>query len=696
MLEGLMKGLALWIYDLLLEIVEFIADSLLEVFNMDLAYFEANVPVTQEIVTIIIAAGWAILIGNLAFQSLKTMMSGIGFEGEDPKILFCRTFVFSFLLLASHQICEIGLGMTAYLNTLLQTPDAVRLDLPPLDVFAIPGSWLLVMIIGLVLMAQIVKFFFEIAERYVVLVMLTILAPLAFGVGGSKNTEDIFKGWARMYGSACLMMLFNTVFLKLLLSAMSNIPSGLGMLPWLMLVVAIARVARKIDDIVSRIGLNIARTGDPIGKGGVMYPIMVAKSLTQLVSKTASSNRTATGGPGIGWRPGNGGTGASPPPPSPPSSPSSGGTSGLGGGGVFSGNTAPHGHRGKGSASAPENGNATQPAMSVSSPSGTAHGKEPPPSRPPIGSRREQATPGDTTFEKDQQRRRSDAGRPPLSADSPVPDGVSSGRTGKALRNTGVASENPYSRPGAPSLSADSRRPNTPKQGSPNRSQQSNRKANIDIFRDDEPSGSVSPGPGVRGSRPVSTSENRTPPPPPSSASQSRTIRHGGNHTHTAANAATIQNPIRNMENPAERSVGSKSIAPPSSQVSSPMAGRVGRGTGGRSGGVTMPGGAQRAPSIQTGQQRSSVPAAGVPPTTSKKPSPHGITTSIRSGVDQSKQSPPPEAQPPRSRPVRYRMVDRAEGIRPKGETSSSPDSPSKYRSDRPAGAVPKLGGEAK
>ena len=252
MLEALTQGLALWIYGLLLEIVEFIADSLLQVFNMDLAYFEANVPATKEIVNIIIVAGWAILIGNLVFQAMKSMMSGIGFEGEDPKILFCRTFVFGFLLLASRQICEIGLGMTSKLNTMLKTPDAVKLELPPLDIFVIPGSWLLVMIIGLILMFQIVKFFFEIAERYVVVVMLTILAPLAFGVGGSKNTEDIFKGWARMFGSSCLMMLFNTVFLKLLLLAMGHVPDAAGMLPWMLLVVAIARVARKMDEIVAR------------------------------------------------------------------------------------------------------------------------------------------------------------------------------------------------------------------------------------------------------------------------------------------------------------------------------------------------------------------------------------------------------------------------------------------------------------
>ena len=45
---------------------------------------------------ILLAVGWALLLGNLVFQALRSMASGLGFEGEDPKLLFARTFVFWF------------------------------------------------------------------------------------------------------------------------------------------------------------------------------------------------------------------------------------------------------------------------------------------------------------------------------------------------------------------------------------------------------------------------------------------------------------------------------------------------------------------------------------------------------------------------------------------------------------------------
>jgi hypothetical protein len=135
----------------------------------------------------------------------------------------------------------------------------------------------LAIIVGLVLMVQFVKLFFEIGERYFLVGLLTILSPLAFATGGSRNTCDIFKGWARMYGSMCLMMVLNVIFLKILLSEMSVMPSGPSVIPWLIFVVAVARVARKIDSIVTRIGLNPAITGEGSGSripGMLSYMVM--------------------------------------------------------------------------------------------------------------------------------------------------------------------------------------------------------------------------------------------------------------------------------------------------------------------------------------------------------------------------------------------------------------------------------------
>ena len=280
-----------------------------------------------------IAVGRALLIGNLVFQAMRSMAAGLSFEGEDPVALGTRTFVFAFLLLASRQICAIGLNFTSAIMDLFQVPDAVEIITPDENAFGIDSSWLLAMIVGLILIFQVIKFFFEIGERYVVTVILVVLAPLAFGMGGSKNTEDIFKGWCRMFGSMCVMMLMNVIFLKLLLSTMSTVPSGLGIFPWLIFVTAIVRVGRKIDDIVCRMGLNPAHTGSPLGHGFMALPTMMANHAARTVIQTVAANRTGGGktpssGNRSSNRPSSGSAspGPNPTPSSPP--PAGGGTGG--------------------------------------------------------------------------------------------------------------------------------------------------------------------------------------------------------------------------------------------------------------------------------------------------------------------------------------------------------------------------------
>lgn len=328
---------------------------------MDLSYFRRVAPVTDDILNIVIAVGWALLLGNLVFQATKSMATGLGFEGEDPKLLFTRTFVFGFLLLASQQICDIGLSISSRVITLLQIPTSVTITIPDESNFNIGASWLLIIIVGFVIMWQFVKLCFEVAERYVVTAILVLMAPLAFGMGGSKNTEDIFKGWCRMFGSMCVMMILNVVFLKLLISALGYVPSGVAVLPWMLLIVGIARVARKIDGIVARMGLNPAITGDGLGRG---LPGMVAYAVVRGIgSSIVKAAGASAGAKGANSRsPGNGTSGPRTNPHTPNSPPPPPGT-GPTGPGAASG-PAPSGRQG-GSAQAGsatrENAYAAQP-----------------------------------------------------------------------------------------------------------------------------------------------------------------------------------------------------------------------------------------------------------------------------------------------------------------------------------------------
>lgn len=292
MLELLFQGFIEWIYGLILECWEYFASALFDLMSLDFAYLREHMPVIDTIRQIMLGVGWALLIGNLVFQATRGMAAGLGFDAEDPKLLFTRTFAFSFLLVASPQICELGLNMTSTVIELLQMPDAVDITFADEASFGgLTGSWLLVVICGIIVMFQTFKLIMEMAERYFILAVLTITSPLAFGMGGSRNTSDIFTGWCRMFGSMCLLMATNVMFVKMLLSVLSYYPSGLDVLPWMVLVVTIVKVAKKADSILARIGLNPAMTGDPLGRGlpGAMT-MMVVRSLVSNAAHTIGRN----------------------------------------------------------------------------------------------------------------------------------------------------------------------------------------------------------------------------------------------------------------------------------------------------------------------------------------------------------------------------------------------------------------------
>ncbi len=284
MLELLFQGFIEWIYGLILECWEYFASVLFDLMSLDFAYLREHMPVIDTI--------WALLIGNLVFQATRGMAAGLGFDAEDPKLLFTRTFAFSFLLVASPQICELGLNMTSTVIELLQMPDAVDITFADEASFGgLTGSWLLVVICGIIVMFQTFKLIMEMAERYFILAVLTITSPLAFGMGGSRNTSDIFNGWCRMFGSMCLLMATNVMFVKMLLSVLSYYPSGLDVLPWMVLVITIVKVAKKADSILARIGLNPSMTGDPLGRGfpGAMT-MMVVRSMVSNAAHTLGRN----------------------------------------------------------------------------------------------------------------------------------------------------------------------------------------------------------------------------------------------------------------------------------------------------------------------------------------------------------------------------------------------------------------------
>ena len=76
--------------------------------------------------------------------------------------------------------------------------------------------------IGLILMLILawnyIKLLFEAAERYVLLGVLVYSAPVAFAMGASQTTSNIFKSWCRMFGGQVFLLVMNAWCLRLFTS----------------------------------------------------------------------------------------------------------------------------------------------------------------------------------------------------------------------------------------------------------------------------------------------------------------------------------------------------------------------------------------------------------------------------------------------------------------------------------------------
>lgn len=311
MLEGILKGLFQWIYGMFLDLISYVANALLGILGTDLTFFEESVPVVKDLYGIMIAVGWGLLIGNCVFQAMKSMFSGLGFEGESPIVLLCRTGIFGFLLIFARQVCAIGLNIGKQVIDLIGIPKNITITMPDEGYFSGVGSaWILVIIIGFILGFQLIKLFLEIGERYAIVAVLTLMCPVGLAMGGSKSTKDICAGYIRTFASMILMMVTNVLFLKLILSGLATMPSGIVVLPWCVLLVGLVRVARKVDNLISKIGLSPAITGDSLGRGaGGMVAMMAARTIISSAARGRGNNRagnTRAGNPRNGVPPGGG------------------------------------------------------------------------------------------------------------------------------------------------------------------------------------------------------------------------------------------------------------------------------------------------------------------------------------------------------------------------------------------------------
>lgn len=223
---GILDGIVAWIAEQVMHGLDLITTSVLGALGCDMSVFLRYFPAAETMYSIFVALGIGLILLNWIWQLFKNYGLGVGIEAEDPLKLSVRSLVFILLAYFSDEIVGIVLkiGGTPY-QWIMES------ELPPLNfadfnsvvvtilgVCANGAVALIALILVLLLAWNYVKLLFEAAERYVLLGVLVYTAPVAFAMGASQTTGNIFKSWCRMFGGQVFLLVMNAWCLRLFTS----------------------------------------------------------------------------------------------------------------------------------------------------------------------------------------------------------------------------------------------------------------------------------------------------------------------------------------------------------------------------------------------------------------------------------------------------------------------------------------------
>lgn len=223
---GILDGIVAWIAEQVMHGLDLITTSVLGALGCDMSVFLRYFPAAETMYSIFVALGIGLILLNWVWQLFKNYGLGAGIEAEDPVKLSIRSLIFILLAYFSDEIVGIVLkiGGTPYQWIMdselppLNFADFNSVVVTILGVCANGAVALIALILVLMLAWNYVKLLFEAAERYVLLGVLIYTAPVAFSMGASQTTGNIFKSWCRMFGGQVFLLMMNAWCLRLFTS----------------------------------------------------------------------------------------------------------------------------------------------------------------------------------------------------------------------------------------------------------------------------------------------------------------------------------------------------------------------------------------------------------------------------------------------------------------------------------------------
>ncbi len=310
MLDWLFEAIVGWMSKTATQLMDAVSGLFLSALGTDMLAMEEYFPFLSKAFTVMQYTAWTLLFLITVWQLFRTFSGPLG-DAEEPWMLLLRSALFA---------CLIGVAKPLFLYVLefAKAPYMALMDLPMgsenftfagmeqvlknglvtiVSSFSSIGP-LLIAILMIALGWNYFKLLLEVVERYVVVGILCYTSPLAYAMGGSKATGQVFRSWCRMIGSQLLLLVMNVWFLRGFNSTMGYFVANGGALSngqgsiflWLFCALAFLKTAQKFDSYLASIGLSVAQTGSGLG----MELLMAVKTVSGLARGFRSGGRMAS------------------------------------------------------------------------------------------------------------------------------------------------------------------------------------------------------------------------------------------------------------------------------------------------------------------------------------------------------------------------------------------------------------------
>ena len=298
MLDWIFEGIVTWVSSIASELMDAVSRVFLDALGTDMGAMEGYFPFVTKAFEVMQYMAWAVLFLITVWQLFRVFGGPIT-EAENPWQLLLRSALFALLVGAARPIFTIALDIarapyTALMEVSLEAEDftfagieeALKNGLTTIvSTVSVVGP-ILILILLIALGWNYFKLLLECVERYIVVGVLCYTSPLAFAMGGSKATNQVFKSWCRMVGSQLLLLVLNVWFLRAFDSSVGQFIGNGGALAsgggsvflWLFCALAFLKTAQKFDSYLAAMGLNVAQTGSSMA----MEMVMAARVLSGL------------------------------------------------------------------------------------------------------------------------------------------------------------------------------------------------------------------------------------------------------------------------------------------------------------------------------------------------------------------------------------------------------------------------------